>query len=173
MGTSAAIKINGTAFYSHYDGYPEGVAEKLVNALEVRYELQTVNEGKVNEFLIWRKAPLQNAFMAGNLFEVTLEDDVEVEYSYVINKDAECGYVIVARHGQRTFFRGPLVDFIQNYGHFVVLVQHDDDILTETTLDKRRQYIEEFCAKCTPDNPNVVNYTKELAVYDEQVREQS
>lgn len=34
MSTRATYKIDGTTFYIHHDGYPEGAAEYFKNALE-------------------------------------------------------------------------------------------------------------------------------------------
>lgn len=112
MATRSTVKIDGINLYSHWDGYPMGMAAKLYMAIDKLYTF---------EFNRSKKVPFLNAFIAGNSdnCEINLEKNIDgTEYAYRIDSKSMKikAFVVSLETKERSvIFDGTIFDFIEKY----------------------------------------------------------
>jgi len=152
MSTRSRVIIEGIAMYSHYDGYPEGMAIKLYNAIDHLYTI---------DFDI-RKNPFINAFIAGNINNCELDISEKIgwlEYIYIIRgKNIKAYTANVDDTAKELFFDGLIFDFIKKYqklrNYQNVFIDDDGDLYTEKNINDCYKYYDKKVKAYGDDNPN-------------------
>lgn len=157
--------------YSHWDGYPQGMAAKLVNALPHRYQIRLGDLCKKSWAI---------AFIAGNAdnVEIASEDHGDCEYVYQISGQGIACYHypnFVDGDTKKTVFSGPIADFIQKYyqGDKTLIAVDIPNwegseryLITTEIADEFRAHLEENLARFKEGNPNRKTTLAKLAALD-------
>jgi len=172
MSTRSSVKIDGINLYSHWDGYPQGMAFKLYQTIENLYDFRR-NYFNENRFL--------NAFIAGNISNCEIDLSYSIwgqEYRYEIEKKHIKAFEVSSENV--LIFDGSIFYFIKQYhdngkhsilidGMDVFLVQEKnhlnevvDEYLTTSTREKAIESINEHIKNSC--NERVIYLKKRLAL---------
>ncbi|ADV46434.1 hypothetical protein [Nitratifractor salsuginis] len=132
MATRSIITIDGTRIYSHYDGYPEGMAYKLLEAVKLLHPEPL------------RSARLLNAFIAANYTNCDLDDVTGgEEYRYTINTQE---LTIIAQEieigtdNKELIYNGKISDFINREIGKVVIQEIEGNLYTRQQAREKYLY---------------------------------
>ena len=192
MGTRATYEfednnriVKNIVFYAHFDGYPDGAAERFANMIEALY----IEELEYGVLLSEKRGGLSHAFLRGNSdAEITQSKEFhgDTEWHYKVYKNEENKYMVDAYEINRFWEDNkeadftlvmslPLVNFI-NMGKFskesvVNLNLNKDIMIHKNQLENFKIKAYESLAKFDVSNPNYSTIKKYIEAIEEKMEE--
>ena len=197
MGTRATYEfedqnriMKNIVFYAHFDGYPDGAAERFSNMIEFLYQ----QELEYNFLLSEKRGGLSHAFLRGNAdAEITQGKDFhgDTEWHYKVYKNEENKYIVDAyeitrywgedRDSDFTLVMSlPLMNFI-NMGKYskdeIVKIEpegfHDKQeiFMHKNQLEDFRVKGYEALAKFDTNNPNYKTLKTYIDAIEDRIEE--
>lgn len=193
MATRSRIEIDGINIYSHWDGYSNGMASKLVSTVENLHQVNKYyNEYSKKEIIDIKNVRFINAFIAGNKSNCELDICNEIggeEYKYTIDSkkmSIKAYNISFGDDSENLFFNGCIFDFIKKYQYshgdvtkkesalngkkiykLVEDIKYSDkqiiSLISEENMVLMKEYYERYYQEFNDSNPNKAVYIKKLS----------